>query len=83
MEREEHGIAAKQVGEARCRYAADQNGQQRRHRQVNHQHFQSEHQSCYWSLEDACYGSCGTTSHQRHQRLVVQLKQFTQIRTYR
>ena len=77
MEGEEGRVAAEDIGEARGGDTADEDRHQRRHRQVNHQHFQRKHESGDGCLEDAGNGTSRSTSHQEHQRATVQAEHFS------
>ena len=78
--REHDSIAAEDIGKARCRHTTDKDGQQRGHRQVNHQHLEGKYQSGNRGLEDAGNGSRSATAHKGHQRLVVKPENLSEIR---
>ena len=71
--------AYEQVGEAGGRDTGDEDGQQRGHGQVDHEHLEGEHQSGDGSLEDAGNGCRGATSHEQHDRFAVHLERLCQV----
>ena len=79
MEAEEHGIARKDVGEARGGDTRHEDGQERGHGEVNHQHLEREDESGNGGLEDAGDGSGGTAADEGHERLVVQTEHLAQV----
>ena len=79
MEIEKGGVAYEDIGEAGCRDARYQNGQQRGHAQVDHEHLEREDQSCYRRLEDAGNGSGSPAAHQQHQVFLLQVEQLAEI----
>ena len=80
VEGEEGRIAAEDVGETGGGDTAHQDGHQRGHRQVDHQHLEREHQSGDGGLENARDGTSGTAAHQEHQRATVLAEQLAQVR---
>ena len=77
----EQGIAAQeQIGKHRGCHTRYQDGQQRCHRQVDHQHLEGEHQTGNRGLEDTGDGSGGTTAHQQHQLFTVEVELLSDVR---
>ena len=76
----EHGfLPGDNVGQRGCRHRRDEQGQQRGHRQVYHEHLQREHQPRDGCLEDAGHSTRRAASHEEHQRAVLHLEDATQI----
>lgn len=71
----EHGFrTCEQIRNRSCRHTGNQQGKQRSHGQVNHQHLQRKDHTGNRCLEDTRNRPGGSTSHQQHQRLVVHTK---------
>ena len=81
MEGKERGITPEYIGETSSCHARHENRQQGRHRHINHQHLQREHQSGNRRLKDTCDSSCRTTAYQRHQHFPVEMEDLSEVGT--
>ena len=70
-----HGFrAGNNIGNRCSSYGRNKQRQQRRHRKIDHQYFQREHQSCNRRFENARNGPGSTTPHKQHQRTMFHLE---------
>ena len=76
---EQRIVAHKQVGETGGGDTGDEDGQERSHREVDHQDLEGEHHACNGSFEDAGDGRRCATSHEQHQDAPVHLEELSQI----
>ena len=60
------------------RDAGNKQRQEAGHRKVNHQDLKHEDKSRDWCLEDACNGSCGSTTHEQHHVFVAQAAELSE-----
>ena len=67
------------IGNGSSRHRRNQQGEQRGHSQVYHQHFQRKHQSCNRCLEDTGNGTGSTTAYQKHQSAMFHFEDTSQI----
>ena len=75
-------VAYEDIGETGCCYGCDENWGDARHSEVDHQYLNGEDESGYWSLEDSGNSSRSTTTHEQHQRLVVESEELTEVTRY-
>ena len=59
----------------------DEQGHEGRHRKVDKQHLDGEHQAGNGGLEDTRDGTCRTTSYEEHHRACIDTEQASQIGT--
>ena len=81
VEAEQRRAAHEDIREARSRDRCREDRQQRRHAQVDHQHFEREHQSGYGRLEDAGDGGGSTAANKQNQLLLVHAEQSSEVGT--
>jgi len=65
------GIARKKIADASGCGAGDEQGDERPHGEVDHQHFDGEHESCDGGFVNAGDGSRCSTPHEKHDGAVV------------
>ena len=82
MEREQRRTTAEDIGEASGCDTGYEDRQQGRHRHIDHQHLEGEHQSGDGCLEDASNGTCRTAAYERHQHLTVEVEDLPQVGAY-
>ena len=73
----EHRLCAREdVRDSRCRHRRDEQRSYGSHRQVHHQHFQRENQTCDGRFEDTADGSGSAATDHQHHRLLVKPESF-------
>ena len=77
----EHRLCPREdIGHGSRRHRRDEQGQDRGHRQVEHQHLDHEDQTGDRRLKDPGHGARGTTTDQQHQCLLLHPKQPSEVR---
>ena len=78
-----HGLStSKGVGDAGGREARHEQGQERCHRQVEHQHFKGKHKSRYGCFEYARYRTRRAAAYEEHEAFVVEVEGLADSRAY-
>ena len=78
-----HGLSAsKGVSDAGSREARHEQGQERCHRQVEHQHFEGKHKSRYGCLEYARHRARRAAAYEEHEAFVVEVEGLADSRAY-